>query len=319
LKHILFIDPIEKLNIKKDSTLMVGIALYEKGEEVYLLFEKDFYLSSKETLNLDCYRFTGAHAEDGYYLKDVEVDQEPTSVAIDDKTLIHMRIDPPYDIRYHRYLWMLDFIEYKFKARITNNPVGIMRHNEKLVAIKEDYGVDSFVGASESGFLNFVKKMQVAGAKEIVLKPMDLYSGIGVRKFPINETLLNEFRKYVKEYQGAVLAQPFLKEVLEGEHRSLFYRGEHLGTIIKKPVDGSFITNIAQGAAYEEAPLSQKMFDLCQKISNEMTSDGVDFIAFDILGDSITEMNVTCPGLVVEVSYACKKNIAHMLADYYAK
>jgi glutathione synthase len=105
-----------------------------------------------------------------------------------------------------------------------------------------------------------------------------------------------------------------MKEVLKGEHRSLYFRGEHLGTIIKIPPQGDFLTNIAQGATYEESELSPKLQKLCHDISKDLEKDGIDFTAFDVLGDKITEMNITCPGLIVEVSYACKKNIATLLA-----
>jgi glutathione synthase len=313
MKHILFIDPIEKLNIKKDSSLMLALALRKEGHEVYLLFEKDFYLTSDDELALDVYDFYAEHADDGYYLKEMRLESE-ASVSIDKNTYIHMRIDPPYDMRYQRYLWMLDFIEKKYSARVSNRPLGIMKYNEKLVAIIEEYGIQSFIGASHKGLKKFLEELRSDGHEEVVIKPMDLYSGIGVKKFSLDQNLDDVFAEYVKEYQGAVLVQPFMKEVLKGEHRSLYFRGEHLGTIIKIPPQGDFLTNIAQGATYEESELSPKLQKLCHDISKDLEKDGIDFTAFDVLGDKITEMNITCPGLIVEVSYACKKNIATLLA-----
>src|SRR5690606_26540278 len=86
---------------------------------------------------------------------------------------IHMRIDPPFDTRYLRYLWMLDFLETMTEVTVLNNPKGIMLHNEKLEAYKQTVSVDSYIGASEEGFLNFITHLKAAQVEELILKPLD--------------------------------------------------------------------------------------------------------------------------------------------------
>ena len=315
MKQIFFIDPLEKLNIKKDSSLMLAKCYQEKGDEVFILFEKDFAITNEGQTELGLYKVEIKRKEDGFYLQEVNL-LEQELVAIDNSCQLHMRIDPPYDIRYHRYLWMLDFLRNQTDCSVVNDPLGIMKHNEKLSAYKREQSLKSFVGSSESLFIEFVSELKKSGVKDLILKPLDLYSGIGVEKVRIDDVnLLGRYQKKVQEYQGAIIAQPFQTEVYDGEIRSLYLNGKEIGTIIKKPQKGEFLANIAQGAQFEEFELSQELRKECDDIAQEFLNDGVPFIAYDILAGAVTEINVTCPGLLVEVSYALKKDMAKVIAE----
>lgn len=319
MSHIFFIDPLDKLNIKKDSSLMMALSFKAVDEEVYILFEEDFAINNQGINHLLLYPISGHFKEDGFYLSDVELGN-PIDYEIGPTDTIHMRIDPPYDSRYQRYLWMLDFLEYKTKCRVLNNPLGIMKHNEKLAAYKRPMSLTSFIGSSEKRFLEFVANLKKEGIKDLILKPLDLYSGIGVEKVSINASDLKTiFAKKVDAFKGAIIAQPFQEAVFKGEIRSLFMFGEEVGSILKKPNQGEFLANIAQGAQFEEYSLSEELMKECKEIANQLLIDGVTFIAFDILADAVTEINVTCPGLLVEVSYAKKTNLAHTYVKLFNK
>jgi glutathione synthase len=267
-------------------------------------------------INLNLYRFEGQLAEDGYYLQNFNL-TEKFEKKIDHSDTIHMRIDPPYDMRYQRYLWMLEFISEMTGCTVTNDPKGIMQNNEKLEAFKLKHSVESFVGASLDGFKQYVKKLKELKHEEVVLKPMDLYSGIGVIKEKLDESVYEKFSNHVKTYNGAIVAQPFLKAVYDGEYRAVYFDGKEVGSIIKKPNPGEFLTNIAQGAKYEKVDLPADVRKECDKVSQSLLREGVRVIAFDILGKVITEINVTCPGLFVEVSYANNINISQEYAKLF--
>lgn len=305
MKHIFFIDPIEKLNIKKDSTMLFAITAQEKGHECYFLFEKDFYLTNHDSLEFDCYEYEGELKED-FYVKKMEI-KAIKKVAIDSNTTLHMRIDPPYDSRYQRYLWMLNFIQEK-GVNVVNNPIGIMKHNEKLEAYKRKNSLDSYVGNSLSGAKKFVDSLIAKGETEIILKPLDLYQGIGVEKVSAHN-FEEKFLKKTVEFQGPVVIQKFEKLVSQGEARAIFYQAQEIGSILKTPVEGEFLANIAQGASFKKYQLSSELMSECREICLNLMKDGVDLVAFDLLAGKISEVNVTCPGLVVEVSHAYNKNI----------
>lgn len=312
MKHILFIDPLDKLNPKKDTSLMMAATMKAKGVEVRLLFEKDFYLSNKMNPEFQVYDFSAEFYEDGCYLKKFEL-QKSELITVERDDVLHMRIDPPFDTRYLRYLWMLRFYQEK-GIRVVNSPDGILKFNEKLHAYAQPSSLATYVGSSVDEFLKFSELMKKENHVELILKPLDLYQGIGVEKIDLNRLDLREkFQAKVTENNGPVVAQPFCKDVVNGEIRALYFKGIELGSILKVPKSGEFLANIAQGAAFHPIQLSPKVKDECNRICNELLRDGVDFVAFDIMGEHVSEINITCPGLLVEVSFAHKKNLAEQM------
>jgi glutathione synthase len=135
-----------------------------------------------------------------------------------------------------------------------------------------------------------------------------------VEKLPLDKWE-SRFREKVIELGGPVIVQPYIKAVEKGEVRSVFFKGRELGSIMKTPKDGEFLSNIAQGATFGPHTLSETSRRRCEEVVRELAAHGVDWIAFDILADSITEVNITCPGLLVEVSYAHKRNLADELIE----
>lgn len=311
MRHLLLIDPLEKLNIKKDSSLMLALALQKRGIETYVLFEEDFAIQNLGPQRLKVHKFKGELKEDQIYLASFEVvDTETIELKKDD--VLHMRLDPPFDSRYLRVLWMLDHLV-SLGIRVMNDPRGIMQFNEKLYAYRSEGATPSFVGESLALAKEFVSKLP-KDTKEIILKPMDLFSGIGVEKLSLTEWEVR-FPVKVKELQGPVIVQPFVESVKQGEVRSLYFKGKEIGTIMKIPKEGEYLSNIAQGAAFHAHPLSELSRKRCEPIVQELLRYGVDWVAFDILGDAVSEVNITCPGLLVEVSYAHKKNLADVVID----
>lgn len=303
MKHIFFIDPIEKLVTKKDSTILLALTLKKRGIESYLLFEDDFYVSNNGELKYRVFDFSG-DIEENFYVQNFKVLKEK-NVVFDDETTIHMRIDPPYDSRYQRYLWMLDFLGQK-GVSVKNHPLGIMKYNEKLAAYVREGSIPSYVGASVKNAIEFTKGLQT---NSYIFKPLDLYQGIGVKKVENHDGLEKYIEETMKEYGGPIVIQPFVKEVEQGEIRSIFYKGKEIGTIIKVPKKGEFLANIARGAAYEATNLEDDVKKECIDICELMLKDGIDLVAFDILHGSISEVNITCPGLIVEVSSALNRNL----------
>lgn len=308
-KHIFFIDPLEKLVIEKDSSLLWALSLQEKGEEVYFLFEDDFYFDNFSIgragdFSLYLYTFSGSYLEDKIYLKNIKLAKKDEYV-LGKGDVLYMRIDPPFDGRYLRYLWMLKSLK-KSGIRVTNDPEAILLFNEKLFAYEQKNSLETFVGSSLHGFCQFIKRVKV---KYLIFKPLDLYQGMGVEKIEIDDAVEEKFLSMVKKYQGPVVVQPFCQSVEQGEVRAIFFKGLHLGSILKVPPKGKFLANIAQGAVFNAYELSKEEMNQCKEISKELQNYSVELIAFDLLDGKVSEVNITCPGLLVEVSKAHERNL----------
>jgi glutathione synthase len=311
MRQLLLIDPIEKLNLKKDSSLMLALAMQRRGIETYVFFEQDFAIQNTSSLKLTVHSFSGAFREDGIYLADFKTTGSRV-IELDQRDVIHMRLDPPFDSRYLRVLWMLDHLV-AHEVQVMNAPRGIMQFNEKLYAYRSPGSVPSYIGPNLNLARDFVAGLNPKPAA-LIIKPMDLYSGVGVEKLaPHNWE--QRFVEKVEELGGPVIVQPFVEKVLEGEQRSIYFKQQELGTIIKRPRAGEFLSNIAQGATFEASPLSAVARSRCEAIVAELARHQVDLVAFDILDDAITEVNVTCPGLLVEVSFAHQQNLAERMLE----
>jgi len=313
MHHVFLIDPLENLNIKKDSSLMMAATFKEQGIKVSLLFEKDFFLLNKNLPEYNVYQFDAEFEDHSFYLKKFITTTDSKLLMTKDVT-IHLRLDPPFDTRYLRILWLLDQLHIR-GVTITNNAKGVLTHNEKLFAYEHHSSMETYVGSSLSGFKSFVKNLD---AHDLIIKPLDLFQGIGVEKVSKYDVQLEEkFVAKVVEHKGAIVVQAFNPKVTEGEIRSLYFDGVELGSILKVPKKGEFLANIAQGASYSATELSPTVQEACEEISLLLKRYGVRFVAFDILGDSISEVNITCPGLLVEVSSAYKKNLALEILKHF--
>jgi glutathione synthase len=311
MRQLLLIDPISKLNIKKDSSLMLAIAMQKRGIETYVFFENDFAIHNHGKIQLKVFSFKGSLKEDQIYLESFSTTGEKL-IELNEHDVIHMRLDPPFDSRYLRILWMLDHL-CSLGIKVMNDPRGIMNFNEKLFAYRTSGATPSFVGQSLKLAKDFVLSLKDLPTA-LVLKPLDLYSGIGVEKLGFNEWE-KRFESKVKELNGPVVVQPYIEAVSQGEIRSIYFKGHELGTILKTPQKGEFLSNIAQGATFHAEALTPKTRAQCEAIAKELSHHRVDWIAFDILGDSVQEVNITCPGLLVEVSYAHQRNLADVIID----
>lgn len=312
-RHLLLIDPLDRLVIKKDSSLLLALTLQELGHEVYVFFEADFAFNNRGETQLSATKFSGSIDADTSYILDFKLETK-SQLTLNKLDTVHMRLDPPFDARYLRVLWMLMAWQAQSGVKVVNDPRGIALHNEKLAAYTRKQSLPSFVGASESGFLTFIEQQKRVGTKELILKPLDLFQGYGVEKIALDDAALDIFKRKVIECGGALVAQPFDESVTKGEIRSIYWKGSELGTILKVPPEGKFLANIAQGATFARHELSSALKNECRNICDDLARDGIDWIAFDILGDNISEVNVTCPGLLVEVSKAMQKNLALLIS-----
>lgn len=312
-RHILLIDPLEKLVIKKDSSLLLALSMKERKIPVYLVFEKDFFCTNKGPNLLTAYDFEGDFLDGGPYLKEFKLTNS-TEIAIGLNDVFHMRLDPPFDSRYLRTLWMLRM----WKSRgvtVINSPEGVASFNEKLFAYEQEDSLKTYIGSSLSAFEKYVSDLSKSNVDTLIFKPLDLYQGMGVEKVVIDGNLNQRFLSKVEECHGPIIAQPFEASVTSGEIRSLYFMGKELGSILKVPPAGAFLANIAQGASYDVVELNEIQRRACEKVCKDLMAVGVPWVAFDVLGNNVSEVNITCPGLLVEVSKAKKRNLAFDIID----
>lgn len=314
-KHIIFIDPLEKLIPKKDSSLLLAHELQQIGEEVKILYKNELFLSTNKNLKYLMHNFE-SKVGDNFYLSHFAL-KNHSEVQILSSDTIHMRLEPPFDLSYMRSLWILDFLKREIGCKVINDPNGILNNNEKISSFLSEDFIETFIGSSVDKFLAVVENYREIGIDEIILKPIDLFQGIGVKKIKLScriDELKQSFLQMVEEFKGPIMVQPFQKEIVKGEIRAIFFKHKLMGAIQKIPKQGSFLANIAQGASFNKIELNNAQMKNCLKVCRHL-GDAVPWVAFDIIGNKVSEVNVTCPGLLVEVSNAENKNLAAEIAQ----
>jgi glutathione synthase len=315
MKHIFYIDPLEKLVMKKDSSLYLAATLQSLvGEGVYLLFKNDLAVSNRGEDLLALYSFSARATLQGVEEFSLGACQY---LSLRKGDSLHMRLDPPVDGEYFRALWQLQLLQER-GINVYNNPYGIAQLNEKIAAYTSESALSSYVGPltrSLQAWLDGENNHQY-----FIIKPLDLYQGMGIAKCSYSKNIEQDlsWQKAFSEHKVMVV-QPFYKDVSLGEVRAIFFDGQEIGSILKIPQEGSYLANIAQGAGHRSLKLTVQQEQAVAPIVKDFLSKGIRWVAFDILGNHVSEANLTCPGLLVEVSKAHQKNLAIPLAEKFLK
>lgn len=312
MRHFFLVDPLDKLYVDVDTSLSLAAVMKSMGKEVYLIFEKDLFFCNKLPVRFKAYEFHSVFDEAEYKNTEFSLRREQ-SFSWGAGDVLHMRLDPPFDSRYLRILWMLKSIR-GLGVKVVNDPEGIILYNEKLYAYEQNESCPSLVGSSLGAFQVFAQAMKEDEYQALILKPLDLYQGKGVERVffkDVSEEQLNElFLKKVEQAKGAVVVQPYMKEVEQGEIRATYFMGEELASVLKLPKEGDFMANMMSSRSRCKAiQLSPKQKELCDRIAKELALHGVQWIAFDLLGETVSEVNITCPGLIAESAKVHGRNL----------
>ncbi len=224
---------------------------------------------------------------------------------------IHFRLDPPVDDLYLGYLSKLESIVGPNKNTITNDPDLIRSQSEK-VPPKELWKhcpkfsiVSDTVTASNS--YDAFKSLST-----VVIKPMNTAQSIGVEKFSIGalEDWVSFLEKKSQNFQNPLLVQEFMPEIDQGETRLWFINGALLGTLKKYPKKGDFRVLMDEGSTVGPALLTPQQTIVAQDIGNALKKQTARMAAVDLIGEKISDYNITSPGLLIQLEQVQNQNLA---------
>jgi glutathione synthase len=295
IHHLFVIDPIENLNLKLDSSLRVARALCNIGHLAYICTPGQLEWLSRESC-------AAAFAQELAF-PDGTINSMRLSPArrlrLDFFQAIHMRKDPPYDMNYIASTWLLDSAVAR-GVKVYNAPAALRNLNEKLSIFKYPDAIrDGLVSADPQQLLHFLKESSNGDA---VLKPLTLYGGHGVLRLNLNqqkeEQILHILREETQDGQDLRLMQAFDQRIFEGELRTFCVNGKALSWCLKKPQGDNFLANTRSGATLESYHPHLDEVAMVEKVAQSLLDEGVYFVGFDIIGNFISEINITSPRLL---------------------
>ena len=284
MKIIVQMDPIERLNLSGDSTFALLLEAQERGYDI------DIYTPNMLTLN-DGLLSAEAQQIKAYHRPDrIEELNHPRSVLLDEYDIVLMRQDPPFDMSYITATHLLEIIQ--DKTLILNNPFYVRNCPEKIFVNKYmKFMPHTLITRNISEIIKFRDEY-----KKIIIKP--LYGNGGTNVFYSDDTDRN-FGSIIENFMGLnnepFIIQQFIPKVKEGDKRIILIDGEIVGAINRLPQDGEIRSNMHVGGTATKIGLSERDIEICNTIGPTLREKGQIFVGIDVIGEFLTEINVTSP------------------------
>jgi glutathione synthase len=293
MRFVFVMDPLDRVTHDKDTTFAFIQAAQAAGHESHHCLLRDLYISGGEA-------YASTHPVqilEGPPWIELHKEAGPARIRLADVDAVLIRKDPPFD---RAYLYATLLLE---RARggplLINDPRGLRDANEKLYALNfPDWTPRSLVTANRTMIHDFVRDVGGTG----VIKPLDGAGGMGV--IQIHEGDKNA-RSIVDmlTHEGHRLAivQEFLPKVTEGDKRILLLDGEPLGAILRVPRGDDIRSNIHVGGSVVPSELTDRERAMVKAIAPKLRADGLVFVGLDVIGERLTEVNVTSPTGIQEL------------------
>ena len=297
--HVLFvIDPLSGLQAYKDSSVAMMRALVAKGHTLSVTQQSDMYIEQGIVKTMA----TGIELVEGADLHGTQWWTNCTKPA--DYPLTHfsavlMRKDPPFDMEYFYATHLLEYAA-SSGARVFNSGMSLRNHPEKL-AITEfpEFTTPTLVTSSNPRLRDFH-----AQHRDIIVKPLDGMGGAGIFRVQEADPNLGSILETLTD-NGArtIMAQRFIPEISEGDKRILIIGGEPVPySLARIPLAGETRGNLAAGARGVAQPLTKRDWEIARVIGPKLAPRGLLLIGLDVIGDCLTEINVTSPTCFVEIT-----------------
>ncbi len=318
-KIAFLMDPIETVAIKKDSTLAMIRAAQVRGMEPYYCRQEDLVITETRVCAYLRPLSLVEHFAEALDPASVNNGDDPwftlgsaELLPLSNMDIVMMRKDPPFDMEYIYTTYLLERAETE-GVRVVNRPGSLRDCNEKLFATAFPQCCPPLVVSRRMDVL----KAFHAEHKNVVFKKLDGMGGASIFRVMesdpnlsvVLETLTNSGREQI-------MGQVYLPEIVDGDKRILIVNGEPVPYALARiPSAGETRGNLAAGGRGEGRPLSDRDRWIAKQVGPELVRRGLNFVGIDVIGDYLTEINVTCPTCIRELDAQFGLDIAGDLMD----
>jgi glutathione synthase len=306
MKIAFIVDPLPSLNIKKDSTYAMMVEAARRGHDLYVMQQEDLLWKRNEVLGVMS-KITLRKPPGDWYVLDAALE-----MRLADLDCVLMRKDPPFDIEYVTTTWLLEHSQ-RSGARVFNDPRALRDHNEKFsIAQFPEFTAPSLVARSASQLHAFIDEHA-----DVVLKPLFGMGGQSVFRVTDSDPNRNVIVETLSEHgRRTVMAQRYIPEIREGDKRVLLIGGKPVPHCLARiPKAGESRGNLATGGTGVARPLSPRDLEIAQALGPELARRGLLLVGLDVIGDYLTEINVTSPTCFQEITQQTGFNVAGMFLD----
>lgn len=310
MKLGVLMDPISAINTKKDTTFAMCLAASARGDELFYCEQSAvFWLDNRVFANLRPLQVWDNPSR-WYQLG------EPHTVPLASLDALLMRKDPPFNMEYIYTTYLLELAEAEGLI-VVNKPAALRDYNEKLsIAWFPEWCPPTLVSSEPARLVSFYQQHA-----HVVVKPLDGMGGQGVFHIAPNDKNLNVILETLT-VRGTrrVMMQRFIPEIAQGDKRILLINGEAIDHCLARiPTGNDARGNLAVGARGEVRPLDAADRKLCQAIGPTLQAKGLDFVGIDVIGDRLSEINITSPTGLCEIEKGSGVAIADLFIEHVAQ
>jgi len=302
----ILMDDIASISQKKDSSFAMMLEAQSRDWEIFTFDSVDMchikgrvFANARKTMVTDS-------ENDWFSCKKQEL------ISLSNVDVIFMRKDPPFDMDYIYATYLLEQAEIG-GVMVVNKPSSLRDANEKLFALNFSGCIPkTLVSSNIEQLITFINDNE-----EAIVKPLDGMGGKDIYKLKTgDENIIEVLLHITNQGRRYIMAQEFLQEIKDGDKRILLINGVPIDfALARLPAEGSFKGNLAAGAIGVGQPLTERDRYLCEKISPMLIEKELIFVGLDVIGDYITEINVTSPTGIRELDKQFDLNISAQLLD----
>ena len=285
-------DPIASINFEKDTTLALLLAAQKHGYEIFYMEQADLYLDNSEPYAKMGRLKVYDHPEKWFDL------EKSSPQHLSQLDVILMRKDPPFDSEFIYSTYILEAAE-RLGTLIINRPQSLRDCNEKVFATHFPQCTPPLIVSRDQALLSAF----LEDHEEVVYKPLDGMGGTSIFRVKRGDQNLNVILETLTaDGKNTIMAQKYLPEITSGDKRILVVDGVVIPYCLARiPPKGEFRGNLAVGGTGLVKPLSERDLWIAEQVSPVLKEKGLIFVGLDVIGDYLTEINVTSPTCVREI------------------
>lgn len=299
-------DPIETISFHKDTSLAMLLASQKRGFKLFYMTDKDLYIENGEPFAeaSDIEVFDNA---DCWFKKST-----PKRLPLSSLSTILMRKDPPFDNEFIYATYILELAE-KAGVLVANKPSSLRDFNEKIFATHfPDCCPPHLVTKNQAALKEFYKTHQ-----DVIFKPLDGMGGSRIFRVKPRDPNLSVILETLTAFgEQSIMAQRYIPEITQGDKRLHIVDGKPMPYgLARIPAQGETRGNLAAGATSKVVPATERDLWICEQVIPTLKAKGLLFAGLDLIGDYLTEINVTSPTCVREIDREQDLDIAGQLID----
>ena len=306
----IIMDPIQSINFKKDTSLLILLAAKKSGFTLYLIEQNDLYLDCDEPRALTAELNVFDDEKKWFELKTKK------DISINDLDVILMRKDPPFNKEYIYSTYILEAAKRK-GVLIVNDPQSLRDCNEKIFATEFKQFTPPLIVTKNIKLL----KAFLAQNEEVVYKPLDGMGGESIFKVNYKDENINVILETLTKFgTRTIMAQKYITNIRNGDKRILIIGGRVIPLCLARiPPKGEFRGNLAAGGSGIVKQLSERDLLIANSVAEICVKRGLLFVGLDIIGNFLTEINVTSPTCAREIDKELDFSIGDLFMECISK